>query len=429
MKFHFLLFLAILGLYAPLALSQTTAAKVAYIKEHALVIHNTEPTNETYADLAPLKAVLSQVEVVGLGEQTHYDGHTFKAKTRLVKFLHQEMGYEVLAFESGFYDTYKAWQDIQIGKPAQTAARKSIYGLWITAETEELFKYIDSQKNTARPLILAGIDCKFSGDYAKETLLSDLEAYLRSFNAKVLQDSLQWAAFGKSMLRVIEVSDYMSKPSAADTLNAQRTLGDMLSAIEEKTTLAGGASQEDAFWRQFCKSTLTEATKRYSKAQVRDRQMGENLLFLKDELYKDKKMMVWAASSHLTYDGENIERTFYQQNLRLGDYIKQAYGDKYYNIGFTGYEGKIGKLLFFPLIKVKKHKENSIEHLLGQTGQPFLLLDLNKPNLPGWLQAHIIARPFGYKEISMRLPQVMDGLFYTRDIFQGRPVPVAKQNL
>lgn len=139
--------------------------------------------------------------------------------------------------------------------------------------------------------------------------------------------------------------------------------------------------------------------------------------------------MVWAASSHLTYNGASIERTFYQQNLRLGDYIKQAYGDKYYNIGFTGYTGKIGKLLFFPLIHVKKHKENSMEHLLGQTEQPFLLLDLNKPNLPDWLQAHIIARPFGYHEISMKLPQVMDGLFYTRDIFQSKPIPVAQQHL
>ena len=157
--------------------------------------------------------------------------------------------------------------------------------------------------------------------------------------------------------------------------------------------------------------------------------MGENLLFLKDKLYKDKKVIGWAASSHLTYNGKSIDSEFYQQNLRLGDHIKQAYGDKYYNIGFTGYKGKIGKLLFFHLINIKKHNDNSIEHVLGQTNESFLFLDLNKPNLPGWLQEYLIARPFGYKEMRMKLPQVIDGLFYTREIFQSNPIPRPATNL
>ena len=75
---------------------------------------------------------------------------------------------------------------------------------------------------------------------------------------------------------------------------------------------------------QFCRSTLKKMRKMYTKVKVRDEQMGETLVFLQRELYKGRKIIVWAASSHLTYNGKNIEREFYQNNLRQGDYIKSA---------------------------------------------------------------------------------------------------------
>ncbi|MCB0373247.1 MAG: hypothetical protein KDD31_09585, partial [Muricauda sp.] len=39
-----------------------------------------------------LKKVFANVEIIGLGENTHQDGATFREKTRLIKFLHEEMG-------------------------------------------------------------------------------------------------------------------------------------------------------------------------------------------------------------------------------------------------------------------------------------------------------------------------------------------------
>jgi erythromycin esterase len=85
------------------AYAQPTTERVAYLKANAIVVRNVEPTNEDYADLAPLRQSLQQVTIIGLGEPIHHDGSAFKAKTRLVKFLHQELGFSVLAFESGFY--------------------------------------------------------------------------------------------------------------------------------------------------------------------------------------------------------------------------------------------------------------------------------------------------------------------------------------
>jgi erythromycin esterase len=427
------LLLVLLVCLAKQVYAQAVADRVAYLENNALVVSNVEPDNEDYTDLAPLKQSLKEVTIVGLGEPIHHDGSAFKAKTRLIKYLHQELGFRVIAFESGFYDCYKAWQEIQAGKATIDAARKSVYPFWISTETEELFKYIDKQKNTDRPLILAGIDCKFSGTYSNENLLPDLRNYLRASNSAIVQDTAKWRAFRASLEHAIAISDYYTKPSVADTLALNPTLKNILAELKGKTALSAARSQEQLFWQQFCRSTLAEIARKFSSKQVRDgqkmneqlrdRQMGDNLAYLQRELYKGEKVIVWAASSHLTYSGANIESAFYHQNLRLGDYIKQGYGDNYYSIGFTGYRGEFGKLFFFHVLNVKKHKPTSIEYVLGQTRQPFLFIDLNKPNLPQWLHEPLIARPFGYKEMQMRLPLVMDGLFYTEKVFQKHWIP------
>jgi len=42
--------------------------------------------------------------IVVLGEESHGDGATFLAKVRLIKFLHQKMGFDVLAWEAGLFN-------------------------------------------------------------------------------------------------------------------------------------------------------------------------------------------------------------------------------------------------------------------------------------------------------------------------------------
>jgi len=39
-----------------------------------------------------------------LGEQSHGEATTYETKIKLIKFLHQEMDFDILAIESGFYD-------------------------------------------------------------------------------------------------------------------------------------------------------------------------------------------------------------------------------------------------------------------------------------------------------------------------------------
>ena len=82
--------------------------RAQWLREHAVAVRTIDPSlaEDDFADLRPLIGLIGDARVVGLGEPTHGDGAHFHAKTRLIRFLHEVMGFDVLVWESGMYDCY-----------------------------------------------------------------------------------------------------------------------------------------------------------------------------------------------------------------------------------------------------------------------------------------------------------------------------------
>ena len=127
-------------------------------------IKTIDPVGNDFTDLNFLKKDLKGAEIVLLGEQAHGDGSSFAAKSRLAKFLHQEMDFDVLVFESSILDCKLAWDEIKSGSDPFIAFGKGVFKFWSVSEhTTEIIKYIGKQANTNKPLELAGFDLQFSG--------------------------------------------------------------------------------------------------------------------------------------------------------------------------------------------------------------------------------------------------------------------------
>src|SRR5262245_36889034 len=164
-------------------------ARITWLKEHAIALRSIDPADEDFSDLEPLRKAIGEARIVQLGEQTHGDGATFHAKARLIKFLHQKMGFSVLAMESGLYDCRKAWELLREGKEPYEAVTHGVMGTWTgSKQFQPVIDYLGTNAKSERPLELCGFDCQFTGRASVTHLQADISKVLDTLGDKSISE-------------------------------------------------------------------------------------------------------------------------------------------------------------------------------------------------------------------------------------------------
>ena len=86
-----------------------------YVEGNTVQIKTIEPDSIDFSDLEAFGNSIGDSKIVMLGEQDHGDAPTFLAKTRLIKYLHEKKGFNVLAFESDFFGLNYGWDFVKNG--------------------------------------------------------------------------------------------------------------------------------------------------------------------------------------------------------------------------------------------------------------------------------------------------------------------------
>ncbi len=113
------------------------------------------------AQFSFLGPVLSDVEVVSLGESIHLTSEFPLVRVGIIRYLHQTLGFDMVAMEGSAEDIWVA-QDRLLNSPRQTAdaeqALSGLFKIWNTVEVRELIDFeVDSWK-TQQPLYVAAYD-------------------------------------------------------------------------------------------------------------------------------------------------------------------------------------------------------------------------------------------------------------------------------
>ncbi len=89
-------------LFAVSAYCQKSDDLLSSLKKYSAPVRSIEPGDEDLSDLQPIATKIGDARLVILGEDTHGDGETEKAKVRMIKFLHEKMGFDVIAWEFNY---------------------------------------------------------------------------------------------------------------------------------------------------------------------------------------------------------------------------------------------------------------------------------------------------------------------------------------
>jgi len=389
----------------------------AWLKNHAHVI-SIDPQNNDYSDLQSLRQSIGDSKIVMLGEQSHGDGTTFEAKVRLIKFLHEQMGFDVIAFESGFYDCSKAWESFCNNENAQIAAAEGIFPIWsYSQEVQPLFDYLADQNTKGNPLQLAGFDCQFTGG-ASHKFIEDLESKLTLINSQTLQ-SASWINFRK-LASMLAENKYSSAPKPKELKDFDETLSRIAEEFSNSKELPESDRQ---FWIQECRSLkgLRGMAWTYhgkpivqivlhvgSIVSMRDAQMAENLLWLNSVRFHDKKIIVWAASMHIQHG------THYGFHITsMGTLVHDKLGSDVYSIGFISGKGKAAACFSPKSFTINEPGKESLEAMLNAAEFENAFMDFRNLPKENFLHGEIKAGPFGYARQNRIWPEYFDGMIYT----------------
>ena len=385
------------------------AATKTWIDEHAHAMASLDFDADD-ADLEPLKKILDGKRIVLLGEQSHSDGACFEAKARMIRFLHAELGFSVVAFESGLYECERANDKLRAGD-TRGAMQDSVFGIWRVAETRGLFDYMADHAKTAKPLRLSGFDTRGSG-----------AGIDRLFDDVVRATSLELGpATGEALAKLNEgLSKGSYKPSKADRAATLRALTSLRSAFEAKRS--GLDEREAGFLSRSLENFAAREAFEFAKndkgadqwhtTNLRDKQMAENLRWLAEVRYPDAKIVCWGATMHFMHGTDAIRkggRAFYAGCRQMGTQVREVFGEDCYVVGFVAHSGKTG-MPWTAARELRKPSRNSIEDLLWRYGKPLLFVDLSAP---GPFDAEHTCGMLGYSPMQAPWSQVVDGLVFT----------------
>ncbi len=398
------------------------AQRQAWVHANAAVLRSPDSGDEDFGDLASVAQAIGSARVVALGENTHGDGAAFEAKTRLIRFLHEKMGFEVLAWEAGLFDVSLFDRALHPGVPVREAAAQGMYSIWANSvQAQPLFEYLRATKATATPIINAGFDCRVSTDAARTTLFPQyLLGFFDRIDPQLLPADLRRRIAELSADLVPAKSGDGKFDPVADELLFERLLG--LTVIHQSRLLQVYAPRDIETYRQNLRSLrhIHRAVTR-SSGYSRDYGMAMNLLWLANVRYPDRKIIVWAHNFHIMNANPYLPGDARPFGGPTGRLLKAALGADYYSVGLLSYHGVYG-YENGGSEPIPPAAPDSLEGLLHAAGARHAFLDGRHAPHALWMENPVQSRYFMWTESMQRWPALFDGLLFIDEMTRSDPL-------
>jgi erythromycin esterase-like protein len=376
----------------------------------------TLPENLSSKDFSFLKDELKNAQVVLLGENTHFDGNVFEIKTEIIKFLHKELDFSTIAFESGIYDVWKAQQNINNGEKTKIAIEKSLFSIW--SKTKEFQSFIPFFEDNKNKLKIVGFDSQITAEYGNAHLIKDLVEYckLNQFKLNFKQDDLELLLESIINSGVFDEEDISYEKFKFE-------LNNLITHIDKKPK-----NEFHFYWKQIIKSLLSIGEESYIKNEpiasafytslddnIRDKQMANNLLsYIKE--HPNEKIICWGANVHFANDLSSVKTPIIKEFIPMGSYLKKELQDKIYSLAVVTSTDSI----FLNNVWSKTPiNPKSFEYFLKTQNKPYLFVSSQQDEMKK-TQLNRLFSPINF--IDARLDLLHDGYLYFNEVKPSTPI-------
>ncbi len=359
------------------------------------LVRTIEPSDSNFTDLGFLKKTLDSCDIVLLGEQQHGDGTTFEAKSRIINYLHQKMGFNILAFEASFEDClYFSPTDNSVD-----SFTKALYPFWATAsQTIFLRNQLKMQNNT---MSFVGFDLQWTGQVSNTERTQRIQTILN-------RNQLKMANFPNFSSILDSITYYTGRYKSTHLSKIQKKT--ILQELDSIIKQIKGENEDDRrimlnisdyFYYRWM---LSEEEQK----EWRDKKMAENIIWLKEKKYPHKKIILWAANMHgISLDSLNNFYSF----ITMGQYLKKKYKDAYYALSFTSFEGTTYNIATQSPNKINESMTNSLEYFLHNEEIMYGFIDFRRQPFEQKKRAYY-SKILGHANYLEQWSNATDGLFF-----------------
>jgi erythromycin esterase len=371
-------------------------------------------------DLEPLRHVIGDATVVGLGDATHGTHEFYTVKLRVIDYLVRNMGFDVIAFEAAVphFDDLNAYVLGAPGDPRELLNWSSdslAYHFWDVEEIVQVVEWMreyNAHRGDRPPVQIAGTDL-----FGQVDAYHNVLEYLRAVDpAMATEAEREYACIGQQHF------------SSACYEEAKRA-HDALAAAE--ASLLARPSGEAYFTALLNARVVMQQQFHGLSPAGRDESMAGNLLFLAEHRSATGKVVYWGHNGHV-----NEAVMEFTSERPAGQILHETLGDAYFSIGtltgggtFLQWPLKANKLTrgigTFPPVKAGAYET----YLRQRPGATAYLMPLEGA-LPSWLTTPAILNTAGntgaMAKQPMTLPALFDAVIYietTTPLEPLRPLP------
>ncbi len=322
-------FVSIVFCQAPAAIDKK---KLQEIKKATYPLKDFTIKDTTFSDLKFLDKLLANKNIflISDGRQA---GSNKTDIGRIIKYLHEKHGFDLLIVESGFYNTEKMYSQLcRTPKQYDTLSKYGLVNFIGTCkENYPLLEYIANKSNSKHPLKLAGFDINFnSGDYAHKYLLHEIDSILEDRKSAIV-NSNRYKKFKVGLDTLfLGLGRKLNKEYKAFLASYSDTLFNELKGLDDV----------GSYWPLILENLNAYIKTNTPGKEIPD-ELSKNTLILKNFNWlfnaksKNQKFIVWAPTNHL------CKCSFPDCNKTtnsLGDYIYNVMGtDKIFYLNCMNY--------------------------------------------------------------------------------------------